>query len=261
MELCKKPRVYLVGQTSVNLNVIQDFLKVEADAEGWWPGGKFAASDIMPEVGGRLCYMSFKGMMEGNGRKTNKSYLKNIKQVGHGSVLEHSNFSFIICGISRSLSHELVRHRAGCSYSQLSQRYVDFENSPEVVIPPEFVDNKAQANNFGKYMEGITEIYKDLIKNADDIVDSTATLMIRKRKRQSARSILPNAVSTKILVTMNARALRHFFELRGSEHADLEIRRLAIMMYEEVKHCNIFDDFYIEESEVVPVLKCKYGKV
>jgi thymidylate synthase (FAD) len=188
-----------------------------------WESDAACEGERIAEAAGRVCYMSF-----GKGRKSNKEYLGNIIAMQHGSVLEHAQWNFLFVGVSRSLTHELIRHRAGFGYSQLSQRYVDESNSdfiePDVIAEdPELHKIWLDSVNvsraaYDKLVAGLMEKFTTL---------ENATLR-RKLARQAARSVLPNATETKIFVTANARSLRHFIELRGDEHADVEIRKLAV---------------------------------
>jgi len=220
IRVLREPAVYLLGRQVVDDSELNRFL---ADHGVSWQTDTDVASEVLCETAGRVCYMSFAKPRPGG----NSTYLGHIKEVGHGSVLEHAVWNLLLTGISRSLTHELIRHRAGMGYSQLSQRYVD-ESVAEYVEPaviagdPElhrlWLDSVAQSHR--AYM---TLAEKLQSKFADE-PDRTAR---RKAARQAARSVLPNATETKIFVTANARALRHFLEQRGSRHAEPEIRLLA----------------------------------
>ena len=100
--------------------------------------GESTDGERLAEFAGRLCYMSQRNPAS----RTTRDYLENIKKQGHGSVLEHANYSLLLEGVSRSLTHELVRHRAGFAYSQLSQRYVD-ESEASFVMPPAIIGDDA----------------------------------------------------------------------------------------------------------------------
>src|SRR4051812_33971061 len=127
VRILRKPTVYLVGRQVVDQEEISQFL---ADHGTAWQTDTEVAAEHLSEIAGRLCYMSFAKPRPGG----NRVYLEHIKEVGHGSVLEHAVWNFIVTGVSRSLTHELVRHRAGTGFSQLSQRYVD-ESIAEYVEP------------------------------------------------------------------------------------------------------------------------------
>jgi thymidylate synthase (FAD) len=240
IRILREPTVYLVGRQVVDAEVIDRFL---ADHGVSWQTDTEVAGEHLVEVAGRLCYMSFARPRPGG----NKAYLDHILEVGHGSVLEHAVWNFVFTGVSRSLTHELVRHRAGWGFSQLSQRFVD-ESVAEYVEPDciaddaelhaLWVDAVAHAHRaYMKLVEKLTERFKD---------EPDRTLR-RKLARQAARSVLPNATETKIFVTANARALRHFIEMRASRHAEVEIRKLAVavlnIMKTEAPH--VFGDYQL----------------
>lgn len=221
-----------------------------------------AAAEVLDEVAGRTCYMSF-----GKGRKSNREYLENILSSKHGSVLEHAVWSFLITGVSRALTHELVRHRAGFGFSQLSQRYVD-ENDARYVVPPLYRQNEQLREKWEQTIETLRQAYAELAEATTQYVQQTHPEMIprdrRKWARQAARSVLPNACETKIFVTANARAWRHFIELRGSPHADSEIRLLAVEICRVLKResPNIFQDVtLVDESDGMPAVHVEYSKV
>jgi thymidylate synthase (FAD) len=144
-------------------------------------------------------------------------------------VLEHANYSLLLEGVSRSLTHELVRHRAGFAYSQLSQRYVD-ESDARFVMPPAMIGDQALETAWIGQMSAALDSYVGMVEQlmtryawVDDKVHR------RKLAREAARGVLPNSIETKIVVTGNARAWRTMLELRSSESAELEIRRMAVL--------------------------------
>jgi thymidylate synthase (FAD) len=152
-------------------------------------------------------------------RKEQSTVLEQVLKLGHTSVIEHTSFTFAISDVSRSLTHQLVRHRIA-SYSQQSQRYVNL-NEPNYVIPPSIEKNKRTKKAYEETMETIWAHYNKLL----DL----------KIPSEDARYVLPNATCTNIMVTMNARSLLNFFELRCCLHAQWEIRLLANKMLQEVK--------------------------
>src|SRR5689334_6753659 len=183
--------------------------------------------------------------------RATREYLENIKKQGHGSVLEHANYSLLLEGISRSLTHELVRHRAGWAFSQLSQRYVD-ESEANFVVPPAMIGDAALEGAWREQMEGAQAAYVRLVETLMEryawVPDKVHR---RKMAREAARGVLPNSTETKIVVTGNARAWRTMLELRSSEGAELEIRRLAVavlrVLQEEAP--GFFSDFEIYQAE------------
>jgi len=148
-----------------------------------------------------------------------QAILQHVTERGHSSVLEHTCFTFAISEVSRSLTHQLVRHRIA-SYAQQSQRYVDLKE-PQYVIPPTIQKDSAMKQAYEETMKSIWEQYNNLLDLGIPAEDS--------------RYVLPNATFTNIIVTMNARALLNFFELRCCMHAQWEIRQLAQKMLQLVK--------------------------
>jgi len=169
----------------------------------------------------RLCYSaSTISELEGKAATSGlEKFLGKILKLGHLSVLEHASFTFGIEGISRATSHQLVRHRLA-SYSQQSQRYVK-ATSPEFVTPPSIAADKDKLKRFDKKIKQIYDLYSELVAEGIPAED--------------ARYLLPNAACTKIIVTMNARELLHFFDLRCCERAQWEIREMATEMLRCVK--------------------------
>jgi thymidylate synthase (FAD) len=222
-----------------------------------WAGDSEVAAETIAEFAGRVCYLSFgadAGFEGGHklipGRTTNRDYLANILKVRHGSVIEHAVWSFLIEGVSRALTHELVRHRH-FSFSQLSQRYID-ESQVGFVLPPEIEENTPAFEIWLRSCQRALEDYRELLARVEEQVkDEPSATLRRKRARQTARSLLPNAAETKLVVTGNARAWRHFIELRGSSGADTEIRRLALATLRALQEeaPNLFADYRICRAE------------
>jgi thymidylate synthase (FAD) len=145
--------------------------------------------------------------------------LEHVIKLGHTSIIEHTSFTFAISDVSRSLTHQLVRHRIA-SYAQQSQRYVNL-NEPNYVTPPKIVKHKEMKKAYDETMSIIWKQYNKLLEMNIPAEDS--------------RYVLPNATCTNIIVTMNARSLLNFFKLRCCLHAQWEIRKLANLMLNEVK--------------------------
>ena len=242
------PNVYLVSRPSVDWEQVAAFL----DDEGV-PGipesiraGKDESAAIA-EISARLCYMSY-----GRGRRDISAFINNLLSSKDGSVFEHINYGFVFTGVSRSLTHELVRHRAGFAFSQRSQRYVD-ESGGRFVAPPALADVAGSEAElaFNAAIESASESYAALVKALETAIpreDFEYATDHRKAIRQAARAVLPNATETKIFVTANVRAWRHFIEMRGSAFADVEIRGLAIMVLEalQAEAPLLFGDFTID---------------
>ena len=244
-----EPAVYLVGKQTIADSALDRFL---ADHGVSWESDSEIAGEVLTETAGRVCYMSFAKPRPGG----NSAYLTHIKEVGHGSVLEHAVWNFILTGVSRSLTHELVRHRAGFGYSQLSQRYVD--ESVAEYVEPDIIASDPELHAI--WLDAVQQVHNAYVKLAERLnarlgdPKAAAAAMLppdadrttrRKAARQAARSVLPNATETKIFVTANARALRHFLEQRGSSYAEPEIRKLAGKMLDvlQADSPNLFGDY------------------
>jgi len=289
VKLITEPTVYFVGRQEVVKDELGRFL---ADHGVSWESDSAVGAEVITETAGRVCYMSFAKPRPGG----NRTYLDHIKEVGHGSVVEHGVFTLLVTGVSRSLTHELVRHRAGWAYSMLSQRYVD-ESVAEYVVPRDLQAEVAAAEAVEEWCKGYMETshesweaaeaayYRDHPGTRPEAVEagriwrasidvahaqycqlsdylaqkwkrqygagdgpgSALKTESRKFARQAARSVLPNATETKLAVTVNARAARHFLEQRGSRHADPEIRVLAGKVYDVLAKAapNLFADYQI----------------
>ncbi len=208
--------------------------------------GPSTDGERLAEFAGRLCYMS---QANPAGRST-RDYLENIKRQGHGSVLEHANYTMLLEGVSRSLTHELVRHRAGFAYSQLSQRYVD-ESDAAFVVPPAILGDEALEKTWKGEIDRALAAYVQLV---GELMEQYAWIpeRVHRRKmaREAARGVLPNSTETKIVVTANARAWRTMLELRAGEGADLEIRRMAVAVLKLLREeaPGFFSDFEIYDA-------------
>lgn len=234
----KEPGVSMISRPDVSVDNLDDFLTGFDEELGFedytydspiQSGEHMGRGSQLCKVAGQLCYMSF-----GPKRTMNKDadkYFANIIRSGHGSVLEHANFSFLIYGVSRSLTHELVRHRAGMAFSQLSQRYID-GGKLRFVERPEFQDNPVLHAEFEQRIDNAADNYRKIgWVLRDNGTKKTMTTDEKKAVNQVARAVLPNETEAPIVVTGNVRAWRHILEMRGSAHAETEIRALAVKLY------------------------------
>lgn len=245
--------------------ITQELSKIGGDRQ-------FSDLELLPEFAGRFCYRSWE-----KGRST-AEYNQNILEMEHGSVLEHSTISFAVTGVSRSLTHELIRHRVGTAISQESQRYVDAKDI-NFVVPPLLLfavdgdltcgeitdwhnDQLRKLEDYEKWQaffeaslqsgleEGRIQIDGDIDALDIDIEAKRKKQMtrIKKRANEAARADLPNATETRLVWTVNLRTLRHFIMLRGDDPADLEIRRLAV---EVAKACMFHAPTLFADIEIV----------
>lgn len=228
----QSPGVALIAATSTDLSGVQgyldghnplvdfrDYLKDPTELDDGAQLVKFA---------GQLCYQSFSQnrTMNANIGK----YLDNLKSSGHGSVLEHATLSFFVYGIDRSVTHEIVRHRTGFAFSQVSQRYVS-GSVLRFVERPEYRNDPVLHERFEQWIDLCRTEYETraalISKRVEGIGSSIARHQIRKQIYQAARAALPNETEAPIVITGNIRAWRHFFEMRGAWAAEVTIRKLA----------------------------------
>lgn len=178
----------------------------------------------------KLCYSpaDIENLKEKISSKDQKAFVDKLVTMGHMSPIEHASFTFAVEGISRACSHQLVRHRLA-SYSQQSQRYVSEETGFDYIIPPSIRESRELKKLFTDFMKASQEAYNRLVKGLHEqgLQGESAT--------QDARFVLPNACETKIIVTMNARELLHFFSQRCCNRAQWEIQALAEEMLMIVK--------------------------
>ena len=226
------PQVRLIAWTHFEA---PDDVPWTTDAEG---------GQALAEFAGRACYQSWK--KPNPVTATNAGYLRHILDSAHLSVLEHGSVTFYVTGVSRSFTHELIRHRH-FSYSQLSQRYVPGRDAA-MVEPAVIADDPVLHKTFVEASEASVRAYNELLQGLEKrFADEPDATLRRKQARQAARSVLPNAAETRIVVTGNYRAWRHFITLRATEHADVEIRELAVECLRQLKGVapNVFADFEI----------------
>ncbi len=176
-------------------------------------------------IAGRLCYapVSAADLKQEMTDDEVAKLVRILVRSGHHSALEHASFSFAVDGVSRACTHQLVRHRLA-SYNQQSQRYVHFGGGDSFVVPPKIAANAAAEKVFLEAMDQARSAYDRLV---DLGLDEGRT---RESVQEDARFVLPNAAETKIVVTMNARELRHFFRVRCCHRAQWEINGLAWQM-------------------------------
>ncbi|MBA2443127.1 MAG: FAD-dependent thymidylate synthase [Rubrobacter sp.] len=210
-------------------------------------------SSQLAKTAGQVCYASF-----GARRTTNENaakYFERLTSAGHGSVLEHASFSFLLYGISRSVTHELVRHRAGVGVSQISQRYVSGAVL-RFVERPEYVEDAELHRLFEERVDGAAAGYESLAGRLLELQEGGSGKLsadyktdARKKVQQTARSLLPNETEAPMVFTGNVRALRHIIEMRADAHAESEIRNLAVRLFLCLSAADpiLFGDYRVEE--------------
>src|SRR6266702_2071669 len=198
------------------------------------------SAESVVEAAGRTCYLSF---ANSSGRSTT-DYIENLVRQGHESVLEHVSWTFVLTGVSRAFTHQMVRHRVGFAYSQLSQQYVD-HRSIRFVIPSELLMKPGLLPSWKGAVLAQRQTYVDLVESLNSAQSNLGSRERVRSMRSAARSVLPNCVEAVIAVTGNARSWRHFLEVRGSTEGDIEMRRVCALLLSTLKQeaPNIFFDF------------------
>lgn len=268
IKIVEKPLIEVIGS--------QQF--IPPDSIAWepteWdtnsPIDELSGGEYLAEFAGRLCYMSFGADLDVGGHKTvngrgggNQAYLDNIRLQRHGSVLEHAVYTILVQGVSRSFSHEMVRHRAGFGFSQLSQRFVD-ESDICFIRPPDIAAYSLAELAWARGCFSSIHAYGAIVEEMSNYLDVKRD---KKRIRQAARSVLPNCAETKMVITGNGRAWRNFLEQRGSWHADEEIRAVALAVYKNLNEVapNLVSDYrLVATPDLRPVgqmLETSYTKV
>jgi thymidylate synthase (FAD) len=247
--ITSRPKLFLVARPTFDMQGFDTFL--EAEGETWQRTQEATESENLVEAAGRLCYMSFGAKQY---RKDNKKYVFNLIIQGHESVLEHINWSFILTGVSRGFSHQLVRHRVGFAFSQLSQQYHD-EKDAHFVEPSIIARFPHLADLWRHSVEGAKHTYQQLLAFLETD-DFRSLSQLEKREfqraiRTAARSVLPNATETKVFITANARAIRHFLAIRGGLPGDEEMRIVSALILTVLSKeaPSLFADFVIETMQ------------
>jgi thymidylate synthase (FAD) len=261
--LINQPRICLAGLRGflAGFDGSLDFMQYLDDEESTERAGQLV------KLCGQLCYMSF-GPKRSKNDELGK-YLEHIKQSGHGSVMEHPSYTVVLYGIDRSVTHELVRHRVGVAYSQVSQRFVDGKVL-RFVKRPEFDGDAELSGRFADWIDASVVEYDARAaaltkKFATDpgFVEKSKTDQ-RKAVNQAARSCLPNEAEAPIAVSLNVRALRHLSEMRVSKPADVLIRRafFKVFLCLSMLEPSLFSDYVVEEQkDGTYAVETKYRKV
>jgi thymidylate synthase (FAD) len=240
------PRVYILGRPHFDReyeDFLQDILTLE-DAS-WKLDDNATPAERLVEFAGRVCYLSF-GMRQSC--KTNAEYIQNLIRQGHESVLEHAVWTLAIAGVSRALTHQLVRHRVGFAFSQLSQQYHD-ESNAKFVKPAEIERVPEAGAAWDNAVREAQLAYRKILSSLQaQQTRSYSRSEVTRAFRSAARSVLPNATETALVVTVNARAARHFLKLRGTIVGDVEMRSAAAALLEALRPEGpaLFADFSVK---------------
>lgn len=224
-------RVALLSKPDLDYDALATYLDRNHSGYTWRPWGySNGEAEDLCEFAGRLCYQSFT-----SGRGTD-AYFRHIIEGGHLSILEHASYTFLVTDVSRSLTHELVRHRH-LSFSQLSQRFVEpaKDDVTNVVMPPLVEDAGDGLGDIYHAMEAIVPAYHSLVEKMEAYLQENrphlTSTQRRKQAREAARCVLANCTPTQVVVSGNVRAWRHFLRLRGAAGADAEICKLSVEVY------------------------------
>lgn len=237
-------KVYLISK-----NTLEDGIsKFLMDRDLSWIHDNDCAPELVVESAGRICYMSFGNKQH---RKTTKEYISNILRQGHDSVLEHASFTILVDGLTRALSHQLVRHRIGFAYSQLSQQYHD-ESAADFVQPYGLDENPELKTQWLQWCAA-TRAMHDSLRSVNLQISAFSHLNTKEQQRHSrsmARSVLPNSTCTTMMITGNARAWRHLLSIRGDIEGDIEMREYCVSIYKLLVNAapSLFSGFEIIED-------------
>lgn len=207
------------------------------------------------------CYDSF-----GEQGRSNQENQAGIIESRHGSVLEHFNITLFIEGITRACSHEIVRHRAGFGYSQRSTRYTN-EGDSSIVLDPYYASLREDDELLVEHINSCSESVVNYENQVRELITrnplSKSGTDLRKWARGKARNLLPHALETRMTMTGNIRAWRHFLEMRTERFAEAEIRRLAALIFFRLKpHIPFYlSDYGVDLVDGIPALNTPYRKV
>ena len=258
-----EPKVRIIGRPEIDWDQIEAHLMEDVEASGQWAWDREQATgeeevpdgEALVEFAGRKCYRSFEVGLNPNVtriREDREAYINNILESRHGSVLEHVNFTFTLHNVSRVLTHELVRHRAGVAYSQESLRYVRLTEIP--MWGPQWVEEDPEAMARVVELVGGAEEFQRWGANHWGLDESGTSFHKKKEVTSFLRRLAPEGLATSLVMTANVRALRHIIEVRTAKGAEEEIRLVANqigwLMAEEVPF--LFGDFGGTGEEWVP---------
>jgi thymidylate synthase (FAD) len=256
-----EPKVILVARPAlVQEGITEALAEYGSGPSGWNRGDDTSDGDGLSEFMGRICYGSFSNRQ---GRIGGKAYFENVLAGGHGSVTEHAVFSFIVARASRNFTHQMVRHRAGMSPSQESQHFIRYT----------WDDDEAGAQEAGLCLTGVPEhMHETWVEMAEASINAYAASwqamkldgLKKKEACERSRGLLLSALESRIGLTMNCRALRHFCELRGTKDNALEIRLVAAQVAQIMRReaPAIFQDLEVSPgADDQPIVTSRWRKV
>lgn len=259
MRVVFNPEVYLVCRPDIDWQAIEDFLDVEHGSAQWEYTSR-SDGDLLCEFMGRMCYSSFGGKQ---GRKDSGEYLANIMGHGHGSVLEHACYSFLVSACSRGYTHQMVRHRAGFAYSQESTHFIEYGDDCTMCLPGCHDLHPAPLSLAKMAFKEAIASYRNMMDSLNTQFAGTAHAK-KKALCGTARNMLPIALQSRLGFTANCRSLRHFIEMRGAPDNTVEIRMVAAQVAEfmKVEAPCIFPDVNVYTADDgFPAVSTKWRKV
>jgi thymidylate synthase (FAD) len=247
------PQVFLIARPSLDLDGLRGYLQ-DVGGESWLElrtaddEEQLNSGEMLVEFGGRACYRSWEPGLNPNVtriRTDTREYFANILRSGHGSVLEHANYSFAIRNCSRVFTHELVRHRAGSAFSQESLRYVRLTDIG-FRVPPALEPVREQVLSIVEQLEEFQ------VSAAEQLgIDAEGVpFHVKKEVTSALRRLAPIGLSTDIMWTANARTLRHVIEMRTAEGAEEELRSVfdVVARIMQAEAPNLFQDFVRQDD-------------
>ncbi|HVL80959.1 MAG TPA: FAD-dependent thymidylate synthase [Actinomycetota bacterium] len=251
--------VVMLSKPDVDLSGMRPFLE-GFDEELGFPGylddpTELPTASRLLKTAGQVCYASFGPKRTYNADA--KRYFDNLSSSGHGSVYEHATFTFLCYGISRSNTHEIIRHRAGTAYSQLSQRFVSGKVL-RFVERPEYRDVPSLHKRFCERIDAAAREYEEVADELQALQTDGSPMLggerrtdLRKRVQQAARSVLPNEAETLLVMSGNVRAWRHMVEMRTDAHAEIEIRDLFFRIFLCLSRVEpmLFEDYRVTQLD------------
>ena len=246
------PQVFLIARPSIDVEGMRAYLQ-DVGGESWLDLREGeqqgpTAGELLLEFGGRACYRSWEPGLNPNVsriRTDRQQYFANILRSGHGSVLEHANYSFVFRNVSRVFTHEIVRHRAGSAFSQESLRYVRLTDIG-FRVPPALEPVREQVLQIVEQLEEFqVSAAKELGIDSDGV-----PFHVKKEVTSALRRLAPIGLSTDIVWTANARTLRHVIEMRTSEGAEEELRSVfdVVARIMQAEAPNLFQDFVQQDD-------------
>lgn len=231
-----------------------------------WQTDAVSDAEKLIEMCGKLCYMSFDTELNKNltrtGARNNFDYIQQgLISTMHGSVLEHSTVTFALMNVSRVVTHELIRHRAGAAYSQVSGRYVRLNEIVMTEMPSCIKNNENALSIVDETLDVVEKAILDLSKEYE--LDTSTNFALKKEVTSAIRRIIGNGQANHIIATFNHRAIRHIISMRSSAHAEEEIRLVAEKMWDivSVKYPAIYADGVVTVVNGIKEINFKYNGV